>query len=523
MISPALLIHHFLESNALLRPDKVAVVQDQRRATYGQINGWANATAKRLIDGGLSPGDRVILLLDNSLEYVVGYYGALKAGGVAVPLCAEITKEGLHRMLQSLEPRGVIAAGKQERLLAGLESFIPDPPLVIAGNRVPHHSGCFIAWEDVFAESDAGNPETPLGEEALGSIIFTSGSTGEPKGVMLSHRNIVANTRSIVQYLELDERDVQMVVLPFYYVMGKSLLNTHFSVGGTVVLNNRFAFSAQLIEQMISEQVTGFAGVPSTYSYLLHRSSLAGCRDRLSSLRYCTQAGGHLPKQTKEELLRVLPERVKLYVMYGATEAAARLAYVEPERLTAKLDAIGKPIPGVTLSVRDAAGRELGVGEVGEIVAAGPNIMKGYWKDPDTTARVLSTHGYHTGDLGYRDEEGYFYVVGRKDNLLKIGGHRINPKEVEDVLMETGLLLEVAVLGVTDEMLEKRLVAVAAPKMPGCCENDIMRCCLGKLPKHKMPTAVKLVGALPKNHHGKVDTRRCMELAQDCLLQAGNY
>src|SRR6185369_3866328 len=185
------------------------------------------------------------------------------------------------------------------------------------------------------------------------------------KGVMLSHGNIVANTWSIVQYLNLTEKDIQMVVLPFFYVMGKSLLNTHFAVGGTVVVNNSFAYPASVIRQMAAERVTGFSGVPSTYAYLLHRSPLFSFRDRLESLRYCTQAGGHMSREIKEKLLRALPSHTRLYIMYGATEAAARLTYVEPERLASKFESIGRAIPGVTVRVLDEKGQEVPTGEPG--------------------------------------------------------------------------------------------------------------------------------------------------------------
>jgi long-chain acyl-CoA synthetase len=359
-----------------------------------------------------------------------------------------------------------------------------------------------------------GDPGAAVDPSGLASIIYTSGSTGKPKGVMLSHRNIVANTESIVQYLELTEKDVQMVVLPFFYVMGKSLLNTHVAVGGTVVLNNSFAYPAAVVRQMADERVTGFSGVPSTYAYLLHRSPLEAYRDRLESLRYCTQAGGHMAREIKEKLLQVLPPHTRLFIMYGATEAAARLTYVEPERLLDKLDSIGRPIPGVTVRVLDQSGAELPDGEQGELVASGANIMQGYWRDAAATARVLDRHGYHTGDLGYRDAEGYLYVTGRKDDLLKVGGHRIDPQEVEDALMATGLLLEAAVVGVDDAVLGKRLVALAVPLQGKPAEGRVLALCFARLPRHKLPAAIRFVGSLPKSANAKIDRQACLALAQ---------
>ena len=167
--------------------------------------------------------------------------------------------------------------------------------------------------------------------------------------------------------------------------------------------------------------------------------------------------------QIKTELRDVLPEHTQIYIMYGATEASSRLTYLEPERYRQKMGSIGKPIPGVTLRVLDVDGRQLPADSIGELVAAGANIMQGYWKDPETTDRFLTKAGYHTGDLGYQDDEGYFYVNGRKDNLLKVGGHRINTQEVEDALMATKLVIEAAVLGLPDKLLGNKLIAVATP------------------------------------------------------------
>ena len=238
--------------------------------------------------------------------------------------------------------------------------------------------------------------------------------------------------------------------------MGKSLLNTHIAVGGTVVINNQFAFPASVLKEMIAEKVTGFSGVPSTFAYLLHRSPLAASRDKLSSLRYVSQAGGHMSKAIKDELRRVLPSHTEIVIMYGATEAAARLSYLEPSRFADKMESIGKAIPGVELKVVKEDGKDASVGEVGELVARGSNIMPGYLNKPEATAKALIDGWYHTGDQAYQDEEGFFFVAGRQDDLLKVGGHRLSPQEIEDTLMESGLFVEAVVLGIPDESPRKQ-------------------------------------------------------------------
>jgi acyl-CoA synthetase (AMP-forming)/AMP-acid ligase II len=453
--------------------------------------------------------------LENSIEYVISYYGVLKCGAVAVPLSTDLKPDGLRPVLAELAPKAVISSSRCERLLQATDLslfevqalLLKSPKLNWSSVSVPT-----VSWDDLVGIEGSSNPDVSIGESALASIIYTSGSTGKPKGVMLSHRNIVSNAHSICHYLDMTEKDIQMVVLPFFYVMGKSLLNTHFAVGATVVINNRFAFPATVINQMVDEQVTSFSGVPSTYAYLLYRSPLAKFRDRLGALRYCSQAGGHMPDPIKQELRKVLPEHTKIYIMYGATEASARLTYLEPERFEEKMGSIGKPIPGVTLQVLGREKGEVSIGHTGELVGKGPNLMLGYWKDAKGTEKVLDDHGYYTGDLGYQDADGYFYVTGRKDNLLKVGGHRINPQEVEDALMDTQLAIEAVVLGQPDALLGHRLVALACPKNGDCNESLILSECSKRLPRYKMPSEVKLVRSLPKNTSGKIDRARCLEL-----------
>lgn len=515
MISNSLvLVHHFLEESARVFPDKCALIHEETRATYSEINSWSNQLASWLIACGVQKGDKIAFVFENSLEYVVTYYGTLKAGAVTVSLDSQLKPDRLKYIIKELDAKVVIATSKIENALKesdlkalGVEVLLMKSPKL----QWSHDSVNLFHWDDVINDRNHCNVDISIEPSDLASIIYTSGSTGIPKGVMLSHNNILANTRSICQYLNLNSEDIQMVVLPFFYVMGKSLLNTHFAVGGTVVINNKFAFPAAIIKQMIDENVTGLSGVPSTFAYLLNRSPLENSRDRLISLRYCSQAGGHMSKQVKQELRRVLPGHTKIFVMYGATEASARLTYLEPSRFNDRIDSIGKAIPGVTIKVLDEHGNEMFPGQVGEIVAAGENIMKGYYKDDDATAKVLDHNGYHTGDLGFSDKEGFLYVVGRKDNAIKVGGHRINPTEIEDVIMESGLALETVVMGIPDKLLGNKLIAVLAPIDMNITSNQIIGCCAAKLSKSKLPSEIRLVKSLPKLSSGKIDRNKCKD------------
>ena len=306
---PSSLTHHFLENSARLYPAKVALVHENIRATYAEINAGANRLAHWLVDQGIQQGDRVVLLSENSLEYVISYYGSLKAGAVEVSLSSDLKPEGLKTLLTELKPKIIISSSRLEKRFRAAEFDSPYLHALILQNPVSTWSSVrypVFKWEELIQGEELTNPNLTISKDVLSSIVYTSGSAGRPKGVMLSHENIVANTLSICQYLQLSEADIQMVVLPFFYVMGKSLLNTHFAVGGRVVINNKFAYPATVLNQMVGEDITGFSGVPSTYAYLLYRSPLATYREKLSSLRYCSQAGGHMSQATKRELRRVL-------------------------------------------------------------------------------------------------------------------------------------------------------------------------------------------------------------------------
>ncbi len=511
--SQHLLVHHFLEKSASGFPDKCAVLHDTIKATYEEINSGANRLARWLISLGINKGDKIAFILENSIEYVITYYGIMKAGAVAVPLNTELKPESLRPLLNELENKIIITSAKYEKLLqdSSTQDFSVRNLLIVNPQQQFPKPLKTFKWDEIVTKENCPDINLPIAQSDLASIIYTSGSTGKPKGVMLTHGNLTSNTRSICEFLKLTGDDIQMAVLPFFYVMGKSLLNTHFAVGGKVIINNKFAFPASVIRQMIDEKVTGFSGVPSTYAYLLHRSPLAKSRDKLTSLRYCSQAGGHMSKQIKQDLRRALPDHTEIFIMYGATEASARLTYLDPARFNDKIESIGKAIPGTAVKVLDENGQETTSGITGEIVGSGPNIMQGYFKDPETSSKVLDHNGYHTGDLGYRDEEGFLYLVGRKDNLLKVGGHRINPQEVEDALMETGLVMEAAVIGIPDELLGNKLYAVVNLITEGTNEKDIIEKCAYKLPKYKLPGDIKIIKSLPKHPSGKIDKKKCRE------------
>ncbi len=516
MTYKARLIHHFLEDSAEIFPDKVVVIHEKTRMTYSQINLAAKHLADYLIRIGVKKGCLIPMIFENSPEYIIAYYGIMKAGAVAVPLGTDLKPDSVSFYIKELDSHILIASSRFERLLKASDLLSLGISNLVLGNPSSEWNGKTINIADftsiITSDKPCDSPNVSIGSNDLANIIYTSGSTGTPKGVMLSHTNIIENTHSICAYLKLTDKDIQMVVLPFFYVMGQSLMNTHIAVGGSLVINNTFAYPATVIQQMIDEKVTGFSGVPSTYAYLLHKSPLKARREELTHLRYCSQAGGHMASHVKLSLKQALPSHTNIYIMYGATEASARLAYLEPDQLTRKADSIGKAIPNVELYVADSNGQPVPDGEVGELIGRGPNIMLGYFKDPDLTAKKLGPEGYHTGDLCYRDSEGYFFLAGRQDDLIKVGGHRINPQEIEDTLMESDLVIEVAVIGMPDELLGNKLVAVIVPKDDSYDDASLMSFCQKVMPRFKHPSRIVITRTLPKKASGKTDKFKCLDL-----------
>jgi len=495
-----MLTHTLLENQTASSAD-IPAIWDKRWFTYLDVNKAANRIANYLIRKGISKGDRVAFLLENSFEYLAVYFGVLKAGCVAVGLNTETTPQAIKYIL----------GNSDARLLISQKSFRKH--LLTIRDTLRHLNGLALkggtddfdfaeSLENILENESDLTPYVRMINLDIAAIVYTSGSTGKPKGVVLSHLNLVTNTRSIIAYLELSAKDRMMVVLPFYYIYGLSLLNTHIAVGGSLVVDNRFVFPNVILDQMEKHAVTGFAGVPSTFAILLAKSNIKS--RKFSTLRYITQAGGAMAPVLQKEVVRVFSP-AKLYVMYGATEASARLSYLNPERLEQKYGSIGKAIPNVDLFVADSKGNPIPVGRKGEIVARGANITHGYWKDPKETAKVLKYGLYFTGDLGYVDADGFLFITGRSKDMIKVGANRISAKEIEESILEYENILEVAVVGFPDDILGEAMDAcVVLKKDEPHWQKNLIAFLKSRLPTMKVPTHFSLYRSLPKNSSGKI-------------------
>jgi len=501
------LVHNFLEDSAANFPDKDALFVNDKWYTYSYINERANQAARFLIEQGVRPGDRIAFYLENSVEYVITYYGVLKAGAVTVALNTELTGDNTAYILEDCGVKFLLTSVKFFRKLKSvldkdqLTHFAvwADPQKVkIKSDKVNIHY-----LPDAVKPMPIENPALKIVDLDLASIVYTSGSTGKPRGAVLSHLNIVTNTRSIVDYLELTPDDRVLDILPFYYIYGKSLLNTHFFAGGSVVVDNRFLYPNVVLKTMQEQKATGFSGVPSTFTILLNRSNVRSLK--FDSLRYITQAGGAMAPAVQKDVAKVFAP-AKLFIMYGATEASARLSYLPPEDLERKWGSIGIGIPNVDLFIADSHGRRLAVGEQGEIAARGANIMQGYWNHPEETRKVLKHGLYYTGDLGTMDEDGFLYVVGRSKDMIKIGGNRASGKEIEDAIYEHEAIADAAVIGVSDEIMgEVPKAFIVLKEGSKQVDEEIFKTFLkDKLAPYKMPKYFEFPESLPKNKSGKI-------------------
>lgn len=477
---------YFFETTKELTKDFVLNKKD--RILYDEL--YENSLKiAGFLSKNVGSGKNVIVISQNNVFFITVYLGVLKSGNICIPLNFAIEQDNLDHILELTSCDYVFTSKAiQNKLSFGDGINIHDENIfgkILSGKHV-------IAIDKNFKENN------------LAEIIFTSGSTGEPKGVMISHKNIMANTDSIIRYLKLTSDDTICCVLPFYYCYGLSLLHTHLKVGGSIVLNNSFMFLGTVIDDMLNYKCTGFAGVPSHFQMLLKKST-SFKNTEFPQLRYVTQAGGKLHNVFIEEFVTSFPN-IDFFVMYGQTEATARLSYLEPHRVIEKLGSIGKAIPDVELKVVDNAGTEVGINIIGELVAHGDNVMLGYYKDENATKDTLKDGWLYTGDIAKKDNEGYFYITARKKEIIKVGGRRVSPKEIEEVILKVPDVVDCTIEGVDDDLLGeslKALIVIEDLNNKADIKEIILKTCRENLALFKIPQVFEFSNRINVKSTGK--------------------
>lgn len=472
-------------------PGAPAVSDSGFRADYAALADAALRFAGRLRAGGLRPGERVALVSGNRFEAVAACYGAWLAGAIAVPLNAQASRRELAAWLAHCEPALVVAEDGNGETLAAVEAAGVGRLLLLRAHVDPQWPGA----------GEADHVPVDIGGSDIALIMYTSGTTGAPKGVVLSHAAIAANVDAVVEDLALSCEDCTVSVLPFYYAYGASVLHTHLAAGAHVVLERNLVFPHLVARALRDQGATGFSGVASTFALLLERGAFDGIE--LPRLRCLTQAGGAMPLALVRRLRDTFPG-ARLHLMYGQTEATARLASVPPERLADKPGAAGRPLRGVRLEIRDESGGRVPPGIEGEVWARSPGLMQGYWRDPAATALALHEGWLRTGDIGRMDDEGFLFLAGRRSDMIKTGAHRVHPLDVEEALLEHAGIAEVAVAGVPDETLGQVVKAWVVARVPGLSAEGVRAHCRSRLAAWKIPRHVDFVPVLPRTASGKV-------------------
>lgn len=504
-----------LETGAAHRPQRAAIISNGRTVTYAQLNAAANRCASGLARLGVHVGDKVAIMLPNVPEFVVAYFGILKLGGCVIPLNTLLKAGEIAYQLEDADASTLIVEKsllpEAQQALAGLGAcrhwiVVGSPPPRATGKRTPP------GWQPFDDLLDTGSPDFDTVQsmpDDTAVILYTAGASGRPKGAELTHFNAFYNAALTADRLcKLTAEDVSLAVLPLFHAIGQTcVMNATLYAGGKLVLLPRFEPDRvlQLIER---ERVTVLVGVPTLYWYLQHYP--AAERYDWSSLRLCCSGGAALPV----ELLRQFEERYgrPIFEGYGLSETSPVASFNPPERGAPRPGSIGLPIYGVQMKIVDEKDQELPPGQVGEIVIRGHNIMKGYYKRPGATAEVMRGGWFHSGDLGRMDEEGYFYIVGRKKDLIIRGGLNIYPREVEDVLLAHPAVAEVAVVGVPDEVMGEEIKAFVVLEPEEAVDaEDLIEYARKRLAAYKYPRSIEFRTELPKDAAGNVLKRQLKE------------
>lgn len=493
-----------LEMSARRNPGKVAVMLDDVRLRYAEVNGAANKIANSLVAMGVKQGDKVAIMLPNTPHFVICYYAILKVGATVVPLNVLFKRHEVEYHLKDSDAVALVVwEGFLGEAVEGFSATEQCRSLVVAqapGSQAALPDGA-TPLTALMADTSPLFDTVQTMPDDTAVILYTSGTTGRPKGAELSHFNMMFNAMvSADKLLQISPDTISLATLPLFHSFGQTcVMNATLMAGGTITMLPRFE-PQRAFEIMQRDKVTLFAGVPTMYFYLLNFPS-ADQYD-LSSLRYCCSGGSAMPV----EVMLAFNKKYGVTILegYGLSETSPVASFNQLDRPT-KPGSIGTPIWGVEMDVVDLEGRPVAEGELGEIVIRGHNVMKGYYKRPDATAESIKRGWFHTGDIAYRDSDGFYFIKDRVKDMIIRGGFNVYPREVEEVLYAHPAIAEAAVIGVPDPALGEEIKAVVSCK-PGqsVTEQEVIDYCKEQLAAYKYPRSVEVRETLPKTATGKI-------------------
>lgn len=479
-----------LERSALYFPNRPAISEGTVVTPYARLNNAANRIATGLLKTGIQPGDHVGLCIPNSTGWMAVYFGILKTGGVAVTLSSFLTREELAGMLRATSPKALFIPPEREdevRTLMGSEI----PKMRLWNGTAPDIKRLMERGRSTFRALERDRDDTA-------AILFTGGTTGEPKGVMLTHENILSALQCVVFNERSTEQDRALCFLPFNHVFGQMhIMNAALLSGGCVELIP--AFDMERVLKILSlGQVTKLFAVPTIYIRLLN---LDGLKGKLGAVRYCFSAAASMAAET----VRQWKERTGLQIheAYGMTESASMVTYNHLHRHV--VGSVGTVTGTTEVQIRDLEGNIRKTGEDGEICIRGRNIMMGYYNKPEETRRSFWGEWFRSGDIGTLDEEGYLYIVDRLKDMIITGGENVYPREIEEMLFQRPEVQECAVIGLPDPEWGERVTAVIVPKPGWTIDGVAIKACLkGRLSAFKVPKEYVVVEEFPKSSTGKI-------------------
>ena len=529
------LIHQFIARSALATPDAPALLFKDQRFSYAQLQQQVETTAHGLLGLGIGPGERVAVYLPKQPETVFGIFGTAAAGACFVPINPLLKPRQLAHILPHCNVRVLLTSTTRLELLADVVRDCPDlHTIIVVEDHVP------ISLRDLpqklvsYGEfcgsaSSSARPHRRIDTD-MTAILYTSGSTGNPKGVVLSHRNMVAGACSVASYLGNVSDDRILAVLPLSFDAGLSQLTTAFSVGAAVALMD-YLLPRDVIRAVTRFGITGLAAVPPLWNQLKDQEWPA---EAIQSLRYITNTGGAMPVPTTHALQKTLPHTL-IFLMYGLTESF-RSTYLPPDQVAVRPDSMGRAIPNAEILVINEDGRECAPHEPGELVHRGALVTLGYWNDPEKTAErfkpcpgqppeIPNTElAVWSGDQVMKDEEGYLYFISRKDEMIKTSGYRVSPTEVEESAYASGLVAAAAALGLPHSGLGQAILLIVTPGVEAPPNQDleeaVMSHCRRELPSFMVPSIIIARSTLPHNQNGKIDRRVLQEEYRDTFLVA---
>jgi acyl-CoA ligase (AMP-forming) (exosortase A-associated) len=521
-MNDSFLLADLIARSAARTPSAVALTHGQRALSYAELQASLDSFVGGVVGLGLARGERVGIYLEKRCESVVASFGAAAAGAVFVPINPLLKPDQVAYILRDCNVRILITSQQRLSLLAGALATCGDlrQVVVVDGDgQAPADATAaqLIGWNELLRSPPAAGHRVI--DCDMAAILYTSGSTGRPKGVVLSHRNMVAGAKSVASYLENRADDTLLAALPLSFDAGFSQLTTAFHVGARVVLLN-YLLPRDVLKALENERVTGLTAVPPLYIQL---TQLAWPEAIAGRLRYFANTGGRMPRETLDALRQRLP-RSKPYLMYGLTEAF-RSTYLPPAEVDRRPDSIGKAIPNAEILVLRDDGTPCAANEPGELVHRGALVGLGYWNDPEKTAErykplpagvggreaglVLPELAVFSGDTVRRDEDGFLYFIGRRDEMMKTSGYRVSPTEVEEIVYATRLVGECAAFGVDHPALGQAIVVVATPLDGQALDTDALLAeCRSRMPAYMVPAHLEVQpGPLPRNPNGKIDRK----------------